>query len=84
MSKTASIGRVESYAAARIFPRAGNNHTAEEIFLDYVAWCTKFHHVPLRDGVFRERFADVARAAGIPTHSEWSDRVYLGVALGKP
>lgn len=73
-----------SYATARVFPRAGNNHTAEEIFLDYTAWCATCRHVPLRDGVFRERFADLARAMGIRTGGEWADRVYLDVALGKP
>lgn len=58
--------------------------SVEEIFLDYVAWCATSHHVPLRDGVFRERFADLARSAGIPATGEWADRVYLDVALGKP
>jgi hypothetical protein len=84
MSKPASIGRVTSYAAARLFPRAGSNHTAEEIFLDYVQWCARSRHVPLRDGVFRERFAELARTTGIPRHAEWADVVYLDVALGEP
>ena len=84
MSQSATIGRVTSYAAARIFPRSGSMHTAEEIFLDYVGWCVTSRHVPLRDGVFRERFADVARSVGIPTGGEWADRIYLDVALGRP
>ncbi len=79
-----AIGRVTSYAAARLVPRANEKHTAEEIFLDYVEWCAKSRHVPLRDGVFRERLADVARAAGIPRHAEWADTVYIDVAFAEP
>ena len=84
MSNALSVGRVTSYTAARLIPRAGSKQTAEEIFLDYVAWCAKYHHVPLRDGVFRERFSDLARAAGIPRHAEWADVVYIDVAFAEP
>jgi hypothetical protein len=84
MTKPASIGRVTSYAVARVFPRTNSTHTAEDVFLDYVEWCAKFHHVPLRDGVFRERFADLARNAGMLSHGDWADLVYLDIALGKP
>lgn len=75
------VGRVTPYAAARLVPSAGTVLTAEDITLDYQAWCARLGYVPFRDGAFRREFVRLAAQIGLISEANDADTLYRDVAF---
>jgi len=76
-----TVGRVTSYAAARLVARTGATLTAEAITLDYQRWCAEFSYVPLRDGVFRDELRRLAYRIGMKSEANDADTIYRDVTI---
>lgn len=78
------VGRVNSYASARLTRHPGATLTSEAITLDYQRWCASHGYVPFRDGVFREALARLAPHLGLRREANDADTLYRDVAFVSP